>query len=209
MYQDHAFGLVRAFGDKIQGPVQRGITTTENNDVFSSVLLRIANAIGELAVFFELCDAFDLWFTRLKRTNTTRDKNRFGDEVRARSSRHIKAAIFAFSDETNFLTQVKCRLERLALLEQARRQLLTRTHGNRGNIVNRFVGIQLNGLTTCLHQRVDYVRPDLQQAQFKHLKQADGTRTNNDGIGFDGATGVGDSFRNCRINGHVHGRIFV
>lgn len=41
-------------------------------------------------------------------------------------------------------------------------------HGR--NVVNRFVGVKFNALIANRRQRVDHVRLDLQQPEFKHLK---------------------------------------
>ena len=81
-----------------------------------------------------------------------REDGRFDVATAAGTNFITKTTVLAFGHQTHLLPEVKRRLERFTLLEQAGRQLLPCTHRNRRNVVNRFVGIQLDRLPAGLHQ---------------------------------------------------------
>ena len=58
-----------------------------------------------------------------------------------------------------------------------------------GNVVDGFVGIQLDRLAAHVGQGIDDVSPDVQQAQFEHLEQAHRACSDDHGIDGDPITG--------------------
>ena len=190
MNQDHAFSLVRTFGDKVQGPVECGVSTADDHQVFVGKVSRVLDAVKQLAVV-KLVQAIDAQQLGLKSPHARSDENRLGQELRALGGFHKEAAVFALFHHADFLAQMKGRAEGLDLLHQVVGQFLAGAGRNRRNVVDRLVGVQLNRLAARVGQRIDDVRLDLQQAEFKHLKQADRACAHDDGIGFDGAVVLG------------------
>src|SRR5450756_1704826 len=48
--QDHTLGLVGTFGDKVQGPVERGIAATDDHQIFACKVSRVFDPVKQLAV---------------------------------------------------------------------------------------------------------------------------------------------------------------
>ena len=80
---------------------------------------------------------------------------------------------------------MQLRLEGLDLLQQVVDQLARRAGGDAGDVVDGFVGVQLDELAAGDVQRVDDVRADLEQAQLEHLEEAGGAGADDEGVGFD------------------------
>jgi hypothetical protein len=78
---------------------------------------------------------------------------------------------------------MKLRLEGLDLLHQPVNELLGAAHGQRRNVIDRLLGIQLRALSAWYRQRIDDVRTDTEQAKLEYLKQAARTRTDDDDVG--------------------------
>ncbi len=91
----------------------------------------------------------------------------------------------------DFLPQVKGRVERTDLLHQPIHELLRAAHGQRGDIVDRFVGIELRTLAAGVRERIHEMRADAQQAELEHLEQAAGAGSDDDDLRFDGRRGGG------------------
>jgi hypothetical protein len=89
----------------------------------------------------------------------------------------------------HFLPEMKRRIERLCLFEQAVDQLLSTANRQRRDVVNRLVGIQLGALSAGAGQRIDDMGADAKQAEFENLEQAHGARTDDDGIDRQAAGG--------------------
>src|ERR1700689_2278205 len=75
---------------------------------------------------------------------------------------------------------MKCRIEGLHLLQQAIDQFLRAADGQRRNVVNRLVRIELSALTAGQAQGIDDVCADAKKAQFEDLKEANGARADDD-----------------------------
>ena len=77
--------------------------------------------------------------------------------------------------------------------------------GPRGNVVNRFVRLQLDTLAAGVGEGVDHMGLDLQQAEFEHLKQPDRAGTDDDRIGFNRTIVCGGGIDHCLIELRFHG----
>ena len=183
--QDHALGLVRAFVSKVQRPVQSRVTTAYNDQIFSGKVGRILDTVEKLRAF-KLLQSIDLEGAGLEGAHASGDENGLGQELRALAGFHIEAAVCLLFDHGHFLAHVVGGAEGLGLLEQGIGQFLAGAHRNGRNVVDRLVGIQLNGLAAGVGQRIDDVGFYLQQAQFENLEQAHRASPDDDGIGVNG-----------------------
>ena len=93
----------------------------------------------------------------------------------------------------HFLAEMERGVEGLDLFQQAIDQLLSAAHGERRDVVNRLVRIQLGALTADLGKRVDDGRTHAEQPQLEDLKQAD--RPGADDHRFHGIGGGFERFR--------------
>jgi hypothetical protein len=80
---------------------------------------------------------------------------------------------------------VKGVCERFDLSLQTLHQFAARAHGNAWDIVNGFVGVQLNTLAAHMGQGIHNVAANVLQAELKSLKQAHWACAHDDGIGVD------------------------
>ena len=81
--------------------------------------------------------------------------------------------------------EVEGRPEGLDLLHQRFGEPLAGDEGNAGNVVDRLLRIELGALAAGLVQNVDEMRLHVQKAEFEYGEKAEGTRPNNQDIGFD------------------------
>ena len=125
--------------------------------------------------------------TRLERAEAA--GNDHGARVEARVARGAQQErmIRQHLQLGHFLAHVELRVERLRLLQQAVDQLLRAAHGQRGNVIDRLLGIQLAALAAGMLERVDDVGANAQQAELEDLEQAAGAGADDDRIGLDGA----------------------
>ena len=72
------------------------------------------------------------------------------------------------------------------LLHQAVDEFLRAADGQRRDVVDRLVGIQLGTLAARVLERVDDVALDAEQAELEDLEQAGGAGADDQGVGFDG-----------------------
>ena len=86
------------------------------------------------------------------------------------------------------LPEVHLRAKGRNLLQQAFRQRTARGGGHRRNVVNGFVGVQLDALAARVGQGVDHMGFDLQQAELEYLEQAHRACANDNGIRFNGGS---------------------
>jgi hypothetical protein len=68
---------------------------------------------------------------------------------------------------------------------QTRDQFTTRAQGNARDVVNRFVGVELNALATHVRECVNDVAANVLQSELKRLEQPDRTGSKDDGVGLD------------------------
>src|ERR1700761_7925310 len=92
----------------------------------------------------------------------------------------MELAILQDAQLSHLLPEVECGLERLGLLEQTVNQFLRPADGQRRDVINRFVRIQLGALAAGLAQGIDDMGADTQKTQLENLKQSYGTRADND-----------------------------
>ena len=99
---------------------------------------------------------------------------------------------------------MKLRVERLRLLQQPIDQFLRAADGQRGNVVDRLLRIELAALTARMLQRIDDVRADAEQSELEDLKQTAGSRADDDDVGLNRAVDdrplpLGLSLKNCLL----------
>src|SRR5207245_9640369 len=105
--------------------------------------------------------------------HTCRNKNGLGQELRAFGGLDKETAIVLLFNNADFLAKVEGRAKGLDLLEQRVGELFAGAHGHGRNVVNRFVGVELDALAAGVGEGVDHMSLDRQQTQLKHLKKAD------------------------------------
>ena len=156
---------------------------------FAGILLRIANAIGQLAVVFELGQALDLRFAWLEGANASGDEHCLGNEFGAGRGFEIKRPSSRLATLLTSLAQMERRLERLGLFHEAVGQLLAGADRHRRDVVNRFVGIKLDGLAADLGQLESITWALISSRPSSNTWNRAPARAgaNDDGIGFDRA----------------------
>ncbi len=80
---------------------------------------------------------------------------------------------------------MKLRAERLDLLHQLVGQLLPGDHGERGNVVDRFLGVKLGALAARPIENVDHMRLDVDETKLEHGEETHWACANDHGIGLD------------------------
>lgn len=80
----------------------------------------------------------------------------------------------------HFLSQMEGGVKRLGLLQEPVDQFLGAANGQRRDVVDRLIRIQLGALAARLRQGVDDMGADAEKAQFEDLKQSDGTCADDD-----------------------------
>jgi len=80
---------------------------------------------------------------------------------------------------------VEGRAEGRDLLEQCIGQAAAGAERHAGDVVDGFVGVELDALATRGGQGIDDMRLDLQQAQLEHLEQAGRPGADDHGVGLD------------------------
>src|SRR6185436_17419599 len=78
------------------------------------------------------------------------------------------------------------RIERRDLLHQPVDEFLRTTHGQRGNVVDGLVRIELGALAAGRAQRVDEMAGHAEQAELEYLEEPAGTCANDQDFGDDG-----------------------
>ena len=87
----------------------------------------------------------------------------------------------------HLLAQVELRVERLGLLQQPVDQLLGAADGQRRDVVDRFLRVQLAALSARMLERIDHVGADAEQAELENLEQPAGTGADDDDVGLNRA----------------------
>src|SRR5262249_24297282 len=77
------------------------------------------------------------------------------------------------------------------LLFQTLDEFLPRDGRNAGNVLNRFLRIELGALTARTIENVDEMGFEIEQAQFEHGEHADRTCADDDHVGFNGRARIG------------------
>ncbi len=81
--------------------------------------------------------------------------------------------------------------ERLYLLQESVRQLLSRNDRQSWDVVDGLLGVELCTLTAGLVENVDDMCLDVDKTQLEHRKQANRASTYNHDVGFDRISPVG------------------
>ena len=178
--KNNAFGLA----DKVERPVESGVATAADHDVLAFKDGRILAAVVKLGAF-EFFDTLNAQLTRLEAADTGGEDDNLTVEAGAEARFNVETAVFLLFNDGNFFTEVEDRVERVNLLEEVFRQFIGRANRNGRDVVDRLGGIEFHALTADRAQRVDNVSLDFEKAEFKHLEEADGTGTDDDGIGFN------------------------
>ena len=123
---------------------------------------------------------------RLERPHAAGDDHRARIEARAEDGFDVEAAVLALAQRGDFLAEMQRRIERRDLLQQPVDELLGAADGQRRDVVDRLVGIQLGALAARRAQRIDEVAADTQQSELEHLEQPAGAGANDHDFGDDG-----------------------
>ena len=180
MYERNAFGLV----GQLEHPVECRVTTAENDEPFARKLCRIAHAVVQRLVLV-LLDIRHPQLPRLERADPGSDHHGFRVELLALARLDEKRVVILAPHDLHFLAQVHPGRERLDLFQERIGQFLPGAHGNRRDIVDRLVGIQLGALPSGSRYRVDDLGLEAQQAEFEDLEQAAGTCADDDDVCVD------------------------
>ena len=86
----------------------------------------------------------------------------------------------------HFLTEMQRRIERRDLLHEAVDELLRAADGQRRDVVDRLVGIELGALAAGRAQRIDQMAADAQQSELENLEQPARAGANDHDFGDDG-----------------------
>ena len=97
-----------------------------------------------------------------------------------------EAAVVPLRQLGDFLAEMEHGAHRGNLLHQALDEFLRAADGQRRDIVDRLVGVQLRALAARVLQGVDDVALDAEQAEFEDLEQAGRAGADDQGIGLDG-----------------------
>ncbi len=121
-----------------------------------------------------------------KEPTTGRDHHGAGVQPCSCRGGYEKPASGLRRDFGDFLAQVEGGVEGLRLFEQPVDQFLGAADRQRGNVVNRLVGIELRALAADLVEGIDDVGADAEKPELEDLEQSDGTRTDDDDFRRDG-----------------------
>ncbi len=91
-----------------------------------------------------------------------------------------------FDDLRHLLVEMERGAERFDLFEQTVDEFLRIADRDRGNVVDRLVGIEFGALSAGLRQRIDDVCLQPEQAEFENLEQAARPGADDDDIGLSG-----------------------
>ena len=112
--------------------------------------------------------------------------------------RDAEPAIVLALQALHQLAQVEAGLHRCNLGLETLDQLAPGAHGQRRNVVNRFVGVEFGALAAHIGQGVDEVGFDPLKAQLKHLEQTHRPGADDQGVGSGGCQGRGPAVLLCR-----------
>src|SRR5690606_2215884 len=171
---------------QFQRPVERRVATAEDQQSLPGEIRRALHPVMDMAAL-ECLRSFATEPARLKRTEPRRDDHRLGMETRIERRAHQERAVFEPLELRGFLAEMKLCVERLDLLQEPIDELLRGAHGNRRNVVDRLVRIQLAALSSWMLERIDDMCVDAEQPQLEDLEHAARTGSDDDGIRLDRA----------------------
>ena len=163
-------------------PVERGIAAAEHHEPLRPVGIGALDAVVDLSTLVPLA-ALDAEAPRLERTDPGSDHDRTGVETGPGRRDHIEPPVGARRQLDDLLPEMEHRFERLDLLHQAIDELLRAADRQRGDVVDRLVGVELRALTARRGERVDEVGLDAEQSELEDLEQATGSGTDDHDLG--------------------------
>ena len=169
---------------QVQGPVERRVTTTQNDDVLAVMNGLVANAVKHLPAFVFL-EAGHVELARREGTNTRRNDHCATIKSGAGGRYDPEPTVFEWCNLVDLLSQMKRGRERADLLLKTVDQLFGAANRQRRNIVDGLVRVQLDTLPTSIVQRIDEVRLQAQQTELKDLKESAGTSAHDNDISLD------------------------
>ena len=175
----------RGLAGEVDDPVERRIAAAENGELLAVVLRGVAHAVVN-GPAFEYFRARHAEPARLERADATGDDHGARVEARAEDGLDVESAVLAPVQRGDFLAQVQRRIERHDLLQQPIDEFLGAADGQRRNVVDRLVGIQLGALAARRAERIDDMAAHAQQAELEHLEQPAGAGANDHDFGDDG-----------------------
>src|ERR1700722_16457536 len=175
---------------ELEGPVKRRIAAAKNDQLLAMQVRRAAHAVVNVLILEGLC-AFKADAPRLKRADSRGDDDRARIEGRPGRGADLKAPRFEFCELAPPLTQMKLRRKGLDLLHQPIDQLLRVAHGQRRDVIDRLVRIQLRALSARMRQGIDDMRADAEEPELEGLEKAAGACADDDDVRSDGLRGRG------------------
>ena len=160
-------------------PVQRGVPAPANHQVpVEKIGRRLHPVVHRLA--FELLDAGDTQAPRLEGADSAGDDHRPGGETGTGRGSDMKFAVPQHAQFGHLLAQMKGGFEGLGLFQQSIDQFLRPADRQRGNVINRLIGIKLGALAAGLAQGIDDVSADPKQSEFEYLEKTNRAGANDD-----------------------------
>ena len=151
MNQHQAVGRMGAVAREIQRPVERGIATSRDHQPLPGERARVAHPVEQLRVL-EIGQALDPHPARLEGADAGRDDHGARQKAGAARGLEQETAVVLALQRADRLAKVEGRVKRLDLLQQRLGQFASGDHGNRRNVVDRLVRIQLHALATDMRQ---------------------------------------------------------
>src|SRR5580704_5866603 len=129
---------------------------------------------------FELLDAGNTQAPCLEGAHPTGDNHGAGGESGTGGGGNVKLAIAQHTQFGHFLAEMKRGFKGFGLLQQPIDQFLRAADGQRRNVIDRLIGIQLGALTAGLAQGVDDVGADPEKPELEYLEESYGAGANDD-----------------------------
>ena len=175
---------------EFERPVERAVAATGDEDVAAVEVLGAPHAVEQRAALVPLRVRHQE-AARLERAEASRDDDAAGVESRAGGRLDVEAARGLALDGRDLLAEVEPGVEGPDLLEQAVDQLLRTAHGQRRDVVDRLVGIELRALSAGVRERIDDLALHAEQAELENGEETHGTRADDHAFGLDGRGGHG------------------
>ena len=181
VHQRHAARLAA----ELEHPVERAVAAARDQHVLAVEVLGAPHAVEKLRAFV----AFRVGHqepARLERAEAARDDEAAGVETRARRSLDGEAAGSISGDGSDFLAKVEPGMKRLDLFQQAVDEFLRAANRQRGDVVDRLVGIELRALAAGMRERVHDLALHAEQAELEHGEESDRAGADDHAFGLDG-----------------------
>ena len=97
----------------------------------------------------------------------------------------MEGAVLELLHIRHLFAEMEDRRKVMVLLEEVFGELIGGADRNSRDVVDGLRRVELHALAAYGAKRINHVALDLKEAELKNLKEADGARTDDDGIGFD------------------------